>query len=317
MIGPGKRRQSAEYLRALCIAIFGEDWEVIMAHELHVDPSIVGRPTRSVSINHTVIGTSTALTPPLTAGHLGYMPKYKATLSADEFAEIAHLAFHETWQKNLATGMRVDSSKVKAWAKVGTPEDDTQSLRTFIEARSNNTDAALSIFLEEPLKPWERGARILSHYELITDDPTMIYGPDESNTQMLVRAIADLIHYGMDRITTTGVFIDLDAVVKDAIALYMSDPEHSATPIAKSAKQSQWKSFEFIPYILTEDSAKIAAFTSKFDMTQDQAVDDLIETTDWGGQDLPHLVGNNGTPAERLAELLKVLRAAGKTEDEY
>jgi hypothetical protein len=42
MIIPGKRRLSAESFRALGIALFGEDWEAIMAHELNVDRSIVG-----------------------------------------------------------------------------------------------------------------------------------------------------------------------------------------------------------------------------------------------------------------------------------
>jgi hypothetical protein len=42
MIIPGKRRLSAESFRALGIALFGEDWEAIMAQELNVDRSIVG-----------------------------------------------------------------------------------------------------------------------------------------------------------------------------------------------------------------------------------------------------------------------------------
>src|SRR4029077_17618311 len=42
MIIPGNRRLSAESFRALGIALFGEDWEAIMAQELSVDRSIVG-----------------------------------------------------------------------------------------------------------------------------------------------------------------------------------------------------------------------------------------------------------------------------------
>jgi hypothetical protein len=41
MIRPGKRL-SAESIRAFRIALFGEDWQTIMSHELNVDRSIVG-----------------------------------------------------------------------------------------------------------------------------------------------------------------------------------------------------------------------------------------------------------------------------------
>ncbi len=119
---------------------------------------------------------------------------------------------------------------------------------------------------------------------------------------MVVRVIADLLHYCMYKISTTGNFIDMDAIIQDAIALYNSDPEHRATPISKQAQQLSGCR-RIIPYVLTDDPAKVAQFGKKFGMTQDQAVDDLIETTDWGGQDLPHLVGNKGAPTERLAAL--------------
>jgi hypothetical protein len=45
-------------------------------------------------------------------------------------------------------------------------------------------------------------------------------------------------------------------------------------------------------------------------------VDEFIEESDWGGQDLPHLVGKKGTQADRLRELRRVLREAGQTEEE-
>jgi len=143
-----------------------------------------------------------------------------------------------------------------------------------------------------------------------------VYIGSEDNKDMVVRVIADLLHYCMFKITTTGAFIDMDAVIRDAIAMYNSDPEHCATPIAKHAQQSEWLSKDFIPYVLTDDPTKIAQFGKQFSMTQDQAVDDLIETTDWGGQDLPHLVGNKGTPKERLAALRHALREGGITDDE-
>jgi len=243
------------------------------------------------------------------------MPNFKTTLTAAEFARIGDLALHESWQMILATGMRVDLATINSWAKSGTPADITESLRTFLGARRDNISGALDLLLEEPFKPWERGDEVLKDYEGFTDDPTMIYSGFEDNRDMVVRVIADLLHYCMYKISTTGNFIDMDAVIQDAIALYNSDPEHCATPISKQAQQSEWMSKDFIPYVLTDDPAKLAQFGKKFGMTQDQAVDDLIETTDWGGQDLPHLVGNKGTPTERLAALRYALRACGITDD--
>lgn len=244
------------------------------------------------------------------------MPNFKKKLTAAEFAEIGQLALHERWQAVLAEGMRVDPATIQSWVKSGTSEEATETLRTFLGARGDNIAAALDLMLEEPLKPWERGAKLLAYYELLTNDPTMIYSRSGDNRDMVVRVVADLLHYCMDRITTTRTFIDMDAVIQDAIALYNSDPEHSATPMAQSVQQSEWRSRDFIPFVLTDDPAKIAEFGSKFSMTQDQAVDDLIETTDWGGHDLPHLVGKKGTPKERLAALRNALRAGGITDDE-
>jgi hypothetical protein len=244
------------------------------------------------------------------------MPNYKKKLTPADFASIGELALRDRWQLSIAEGMGVDPATVQDWVKNGPPEDVTETLRTFLGARRNNISAALDQFLAEPLKPWDRGVALLAYYEMLTDDPTMIYSQFENNRDMVVRVMADLLQYCMDRITVLRTFIDLDAVVKDAISVYTHDPEHSATPVVKSAQQSEWMSKDFIPFVLTNDPAKIAAFEKKFSMTQDQAVDDLIETTDWGGQDLPHLVGNKGTPKERLSALRIALRAGGITDNE-
>ena len=161
------------------------------------------------------------------------MPNFKKNLTPAELARIGELALHEGWQSILATGMQVDMATVQTWIKNGTPDDITESLRIYLGARGANIDAAIDLMLEEPFTPWDRGAEILSHYEGLTRDPTMIYGGFEDNRDMVVRVIADLLHYCMYKTTATRKLIDMDAVIQDAIALYNSEP-HAATPIAKS-----------------------------------------------------------------------------------
>jgi hypothetical protein len=67
--------------------------------------------------------------------------------------------------------------------------------------------------------------------------------------------------------------------------------------------------------VLTKDPAVIIEFGKKFGITQDQAVDELIEDTDWGA-DLPEYVGNKGNPASRLEAIRRALRAGGIPNDE-
>ena len=60
---------------------------------------------------------------------------------------------------------------------------------------------------------------------------------------------------------------------------------------------------DYVRLVMTDDPSQIAGFEKKLRITQVQAVDHLIETTLFGKDDLPHLVGNKGTPAERIAAL--------------
>jgi len=57
--------------------------------------------------------------------------------------------------------------------------------------------------------------------------------------------------------------------------------------------------------IMSDDPAVIARLEEKLDGSQSEAVDEYIENSCWS-QDLPHLVGNRGTPVERR----EALRAA-------
>ena len=67
---------------------------------------------------------------------------------------------------------------------------------------------------------------------------------------------------------------------------------------------------DLISLVLTDDADKRAGFENQLGLTRDQAVDELIEETDWG-MDFPHLKGGHGSPAERLAALRSTFEAAG------
>lgn len=67
---------------------------------------------------------------------------------------------------------------------------------------------------------------------------------------------------------------------------------------------------DLITLVLIDDPDKKAAFEKQLGLTQDQAVDELIEKTDWS-MDFPHLKGGIGSPAERLAALRTTFEAAG------
>jgi hypothetical protein len=63
--------------------------------------------------------------------------------------------------------------------------------------------------------------------------------------------------------------------------------------------------------ILSDEPTTIKELEKLLKMTQDEAVDDYVETSCWS-QDLPRLVGKKGTPSERLRALRRVyLKEAG------
>jgi hypothetical protein len=238
------------------------------------------------------------------------MPNFKKNLTAEEFAEIGSLAFHERWQSILAAEMRVDLATIQGWEKHGTPDGVPERLRMHLGARRDNISGALDLMLEQPFTPWERGDEILKDYEGFTEDPTMVYSGFEDNKDMVVRVIADLLHYCMHQMNVKHSFIDMDAVIQEAVAIYNSEP-HSAPKVKMPERLPK----DLIPYVLTEDPAVIIEFEKKFGITQDQAVDELIENTDWG-QDLPNYVGNKGIASSRLEAIRRALRAGGITDAE-
>jgi hypothetical protein len=171
---------------------------------------------------------------------------------------------------------------------------------------------SLDALLDEPLKAWERADELLKHYELLNNDPNMVYVTDD-NKDKVMRIIADLLHYCSRQNSRVGpdadCFIDIEKITREAEALYNSEP-HSMGPVER-----QWMTKDVIPFVLTDDPAKIAAFQKQFGISQQQAVDHMIEHSCWG-EDLPELRRDKGTPAERLAELRRVLLAAGEREDD-
>jgi hypothetical protein len=110
---------------------------------------------------------------------------------------------------------------------------------------------------------------------------------------------------------------DSEVPDKNTIEGMAYDLKHGLRPEPHSpptVKMPAYSPGALIPYVLTKDPAKLADHQKTFGISQDAAVDVLIEETDWGGQDLPHLRGNKGTAPERLREMRRVLREAGQTE---
>jgi hypothetical protein len=235
---------------------------------------------------------------------------------AGPFASLGKALFGEQgWETKIALELKVDKSTISEWAHEGVPGTMLEALWHISSHHRAKIQEAMKMpgMPDADLKPWHRGGRLLEEYELISQDPTMLPSSTdvEQNRKIIVRIIADLLHFCMHSITTTRTFIDIDGVIRDAITMYRTDPEHSATPSVEAEKV---RPALLIPYVLTADPAKIADFQNEFGLSQAAAVDVLIEETDWGAEDLPHLRGKKGKPAERLRELRRVLREAGQTE---
>jgi hypothetical protein len=235
-------------------------------------------------------------------------------LPADAFNYLGKALFGEDgWQPKMAQELKVDERTVRQWATEGPPASLSDTLSHMAGYHRGQIQAAITMpgMPDADLKPWERAERLLQEYEGFSQDPTMIYGALD-NKQMVTQVAADLLHYCMHQNAKTDRFINMEDMIQEAIAIYNNSPIHSARPV----KTTPWLTKDLIPYVLTASPAKIAEFQKKFGITQYQAVDEFIEESDWGGQDLPHLVGKKGIQADRLRELRRVLREAGQTEEE-
>jgi len=232
-------------------------------------------------------------------------------LPAKAFIRLGEKLFGEDgWRPRMADELEVDEPTIRRWEREGPPASIAKKLSHVAGYYRGQIQAPLTEpgMPDADLKPWERADRLLDEYEGLSQDPEMIYSTYEDNRGMVVRVIADLLHYCMHQMRVHRSFIDMDAMIQEAVAIYNSEP-HSALVVSTEGPAPK----EFIPYVLTDDPAKIAAFENKFGITQAQAVDELIEHTDWG-QDVPKFVGHKGIPAERLDALRHVLRAGGIEE---
>jgi hypothetical protein len=153
-------------------------------------------------------------------GMLGTMPKLKKNLTPAELAIIGDLVFHDNWEESIARLMDIEPDIVRDWAKHGTPEGVAAKLRMHLGAHKAHIGAALEDFLEQPLKPWERGDAIIDEYEGINPDPNMVSRRSGENEENITRAIADLLHCGSYKNNRAGLVEDL---LRAAEALYLSE----------------------------------------------------------------------------------------------
>ena len=135
-------------------------------------------------------------------------------------------------------------------------------------------------------RSWERATWMIRDYGILLPYHTM-NDPDDRN--MVIRIAADLLRYCAYKKSP------FETVMREAEALYKFNP------------------LDLIPYVLAKDPKEIAGFQNKFGMTQDQAVDMIIEFTDYGdSQGLRQFYGRKGTPSDRLQSLRDALRESEK-----
>jgi len=234
-------------------------------------------------------------------------------LPAEAFCYLGKSLFGEDdWQPKMAAELKVDEATVKQWAVEGPPANLADRLSHIAGYHRGQIQAPLTMpgMPDACLKPWQRAARLLEEYEGLTQDPTMIYSSrkEEDNRDMVVRVFADLLHYCKHKMSENPIFIDTEAMIQKAIAIYNSEP-HSALP----AKTDERAPKDLIPFVLCKDPAIISEFEKHFGITQDQAVDELIEVTDWA-TDMPQYVRHKETSMARLEGLRRALRAGGINE---
>ena len=209
-------------------------------------------------------------------------------LPAREFCDLGRSLYGDRgWQGKLAGELETDLATVKKWAKEGPPAAIGKELtRIAIKHRSQILYALIAPDMpEEHLtysRSWERATWIIRDYGILLPYAT-INDPDDRN--MVVRIAADLLRYCAHKKNP------FETVMREAEALYHFNP------------------LDLVPYVLAEDPNKIAELQNKFSMTQDQAVDMIIEFTDFGDdQKLRQFYGRKGPRAERIQHLRHALR---------
>jgi hypothetical protein len=212
----------------------------------------------------------------------------KERLPAREFCDLGRSLYGDRgWQGKLAGELKTDLATVKKWSKEGPPADVGEKLtRIAIEHRTQILYALIAPDMPEDdltySRSWERATWIIRDYGILLPYATM-NDPDDRN--MVVRIAADLLRYCAHK------KISFETVMREAEALYKFNP------------------LDLASYVLSEDPQKIAELQKQFDMTQDQAVDMIIEFTEYGdNQGLRQFYGRKGTPSERIQNLRGALR---------
>ena len=221
----------------------------------------------------------------------------KARLPAREFCYLGRSLYGDRgWQGKLAGELKTDLASVKKWAKEGPPANVGKELaRIAIDHRAQILSALIAPDMpEEHLtnsRSWERATWIIRDYGILLPYATM-NDPDDRN--MVVRIAADLLRYCAHKKSP------FETVMREAEALYKFNP------------------LDLIPYVLGEDPKEIAGFQNKFSMTQDQAVDMIIEFTDYGdSQGLRQFYGRKGPPSQRIQHLRHALRESEKNSASF
>ena len=237
-------------------------------------------------------------------------------LPAEAFRYLGESLFgKEHWQPKMALELKVDEPTIKQWASEGPPASLSEKLSHIAAYRRCQISAPLTMpgMPDADLKPWERADRLLKEYEGLNQDPTMVYN-GKDNKANVTRVIAELLHYCSYQNSRVGLgaigYLPIPDILRDAEALYRSEPR-MLDPDFKNAPDIPYSTKDLIPFVLTDDPAKMAEFQKRFGVSQDQAVDEFIETTCWA-EDLPKYVGKKGTPQQRLQALRRVLRTAGE-----
>jgi len=212
----------------------------------------------------------------------------KKRLPAREFCDLGRSLYGDCgWQGKLAGELKTDLATVKKWAKEGPPANVGKELtRIAIKHRTQILYALIAPDMPEDdltySRSWERAAWIIRDYGILLPYDTMNH-PDDRN--MVIRIAADLLRYCAHK------KIPFATVMREGEALYKFNP------------------LDLSPYVLAEDPQKIAELQKQFNMTQDQAVDMIIEFTGYGdNQGLMQFYGRKGTPSERIQNLRGVLR---------
>lgn len=142
------------------------------------------------------------------------------------FASLGKALFgEEGWERKMALELKIDEPIVRRWADVGVPATMLDALWHISAHHRAKIQEAMKMpgMPDADLRSWQRAARLMEEYELLSPNPAMLVSStdDEQNRKMVVRIIADMLHFCLH----ARSYIDLNATINEAIALYNSEPQ--------------------------------------------------------------------------------------------